>query len=529
MFVKLYLNQAKKAISAAVAGLLLLPSFAWAQVPTDPGYDKQESMWNQIKALDAWQVTTGTRSVVIASIDTGMDTWHDDLRAAVWTNVYEIPENGIDDDGNGYVDDVHGWNFVEGSNDVRTSVFGEKDRPDAVDHGTIVAGLMAAQMDNGVAGVGLAPGVAIMPLRALDSTGGGSFASVVEAINYAVDNGANVISMSFEGKEPNHQLYLALYQAYQRGVVIVAAAGNNPTSPRSLDDSPTYPACFDSAEDNWILTVASVNKTDHLSSFSDFGSCIDITAPGEGIFSTMRYSPQYGYTKDFDGGWNGTSFAAPLVAATAALIKTIHPQWTPSQIINAILTHADSVDAVNSGYEGKIGVGRLNVGAVIAAAIKLGPVARSPIYYVAQKKLLSFDPVTKKSQAVATVPSGQILAYTVTDASKMGFAMPIFLVRRGSQVGIVMLRENGQFWQEFRALDTFPASAAMATISVSINDGLAIYVAGYNTKTRLTSVWTYSTSGLRQDAQDIKGKIKQINAYVLGQLVNATTSPARPR
>lgn len=357
------------------AMVLLCPNvFVSAKVSTDPSYSLQAPFYNQINAPAAWEHTVGTSSVVVAVIDVGVDILHDDLKENIWQNQKEVPSNGVDDDGNGYVDDVHGWNFAENDNDVGISVISPADDSGAVSHGTILAGLIGAVGDNNVLGTGLNWRIKIMPLRAINSDGGGSLGDVALAINYAVDNGADIISISFVGDRDNFNLQESLRFAHQKGVLVVAASGNNRNDgpgKGNLSKNKQYPICsvFQGLED-WVLGVASVDQNDKLSDFSNYGNCIDISAPGEYIYSTQRYSPQYGYLKNFDGPWFGSSFSVPLVAGAAALVKSVRPDWKAKEIILDLLASADDIDNLNPGFVGQIGYGRLNVGRAVARALE---------------------------------------------------------------------------------------------------------------------------------------------------------------
>lgn len=362
----------------ATAAILLHPSFfVSAKIPNDPMYSLQEPFYNKINVSAAWDYATGTGSVIVAVIDTGADIWHEDLAENIWKNTKEIPDNGVDDDGNGYADDTHGWNFVENNNDVGISVINAKDDSGAVNHGTILAGLIGAAGNNNFLGTGLNWRVKIMPLRAIDSSGNGSLNTVAKAIDYAVKNGVDIISISFTGSATNFNLQESLRRARQKGVLVVAAAGNSRndgTGNENLTKNKQYPICSDYGEsENWILGVTSVDLNDRLSNFADYGNCVDISAPGEYIYSTQRYAPKYGYDKNFDGIWFGSSFSAPLVAGTAALIKSARPEWGAKELAANLLASADDVDGSNPGYVGQMGYGRLNVGRAIKLATESKP------------------------------------------------------------------------------------------------------------------------------------------------------------
>ncbi len=367
---KVYPNLTKKSIVAflLVCFLLNYVDVVRALEPNDIFYEKQAKIFKQINALEAWNLTTGNRRIVVAVIDIGVDTWHPDLDKNIWVNQNEIEENNLDDDGNGYIDDISGWNFVEENNDPRVSVFDKNMDKEAISHGTIVAGIIGAIGNNKKGAAGLNFEVSIMPLRAIDNKGTGSYNNIARAINYAVENGAHIINLSFVGQEEDPGLKEVLFNAYKRGVFIVAAAGNLGylTSEKSQIN---YPVCYDKEEQNWIMGVSAVDNKDGFSYFSNYGPCVDILAPGEGIYGLQRYSPQYGFYEEFGGPWQGTSFATAFVSGAAALIKSLHPEWTPTQISDNLVQTADDLffDINNSGthlYK------RLNVGKAVEVAYK---------------------------------------------------------------------------------------------------------------------------------------------------------------
>lgn len=368
--------------SSAIVVFLAMSLFVYpntsvsARVPNDPKYQLQQPFYAQINAPAAWDYTVGTSSVVVAVLDVGVDILNEDLKGNIWRNPKEIKGNGIDDDANGFVDDIHGWNFVENNNDIGLSVIGAADDSGAVSHGTILAGLIGAVGNNNLLGTGLNWHVKIMPLRAIDSDGNGVLAEVAKAISYAVNNGADIISISFVGNVNNFSMQEALFNARKRGIVVVAAAGNNRNDGTGDEDSAKhkkYPICIDfENSENWILGVTSVDKNDKLSDFANLGACVDISAPGEYIYSTQKYAPEYGsvYNKNFGGPWFGSSFSVPLVAGAAALVKSVRPDWSAKEIILNLLSTADDIDSLNPGYVGQMGYGRLNVGRAVAKALE---------------------------------------------------------------------------------------------------------------------------------------------------------------
>ena len=336
--------------------------FRATYLPNDPLY-LEEWFLKRIRAPQAWDLTRGgSSSVVVAVLDTGVDINHPDLKDNIWVNKKEIPDDGLDNDNNGYVDDVYGWDFISGTNDPRPRIpliYNEG----GVEHGTIIAGLIAAVGDNAKGIVGLSYQSKIMPLRVLDSQGIGDMAAVIEAIDYAIKEKVDVINLSFVGSERSELLYQTIKRAYQSGIVVVAAAGNDSLNHGDdLDKNPVYPICLDENDkDNFILGVAALNKKNKKADFSNFGEkCIDISAPGTKIYSTLAYDPGNGFTEYYGGYWSGTSVAAPLVAGTAALIKSINPLLPPDKIIKTIKETADKIDAYNPKYKDKLGAGRLN-------------------------------------------------------------------------------------------------------------------------------------------------------------------------
>ncbi len=450
-----YQNLIKKAtlISLTASFLLTMVSPALAKVPSDPEYLNQQSMWQQIGAPAAWDFTTGSTDVTVAIIDTGADTWHDDLRDNIWTNPYEIAGNAIDDDHNGYVDDIQGWNFIGNNNDARTSVFEAGDDPEAVRHGTIIAGLIGAAAQNNVGGVGLNWHVKLMPLRAIASSGEGEYDQVIKAVDYAAQNGADIISMSFVGDVNDNTLREHLKSAYEKGVLIVVAGGNHSRDVSGdLDQRPLYPACYDQSDSvNWLLTVGSVNQADGLSGFSDYGKCLDMVAPGEKIFSTERYAPQYGYQKAFGGPWKGTSFSAPLVAGAAALLKSIHAEWGPEKLKETLLNTADPVDLQNLAFQGKLGHGRLNVGKAVAVAASLKAPGKAGGYYYffssSTIKRLNFD--SRAVETVTDLPGEKIRALSVYNPNSGSKSQLAVLVARRSFYYLRLYKDAGEFINEF--------------------------------------------------------------------------------
>ena len=280
-----------------------------AYVPNDPLY-LNPGMWNvgHMHVDTAWDTTRGSSSVLVAVVDTGCDRTHPDLAANIWVNPGEIPNNSIDDDGDGLVDDVSGWDFVN-NDPVPDDVHG---------HGTACAGIIGAVQDNGVGVTGLAPLCKLLPLKACDDAGYLYDSYVVPALIYAADRGAKVISMSFYGDDVTPAERDAIDYCWAHGALPIAAAGNDSQT------WPYYPGAYEHT-----LGVGSHNASDQKSSFSNWGSWVDVAAPGEGIGTTVVGG---GYTM----GFAGTSAACPNVAGVAALLFSGRPGATNADVRAAI-------------------------------------------------------------------------------------------------------------------------------------------------------------------------------------------------
>ncbi|MFH0955609.1 MAG: S8 family serine peptidase, partial [Candidatus Falkowbacteria bacterium] len=305
--------------------------------------------------------------------DSGVQINHPDLQSNVWLNKKEIINNNIDDDRNGFIDDINGWDFVNNVSDPAPK-FKPGFTEDGILHGTIIAGIAAASGNNAAGVAGITWKAKIMPLKVLDDKGGGSASKVINAIDYAIANGANIINLSFVGFGYSKGFDEAVERAYDAGLIVVAAGGNEVGQGAGyyLDETPMYPACLDGANgENRVIGVAATDTIDQKAVFSSFGSkCIDIAAPGVSIFSTVVYSPN-NYIKDqpfnkyYDGYWSGTSVAVPMVSGALALIEGANPALNRNEIIKALLDNADNISRVNPNYLGQLGKGRLNVAAAV--------------------------------------------------------------------------------------------------------------------------------------------------------------------
>lgn len=260
-----------------------------------------------VSAPEVWRAGYTGNGVVVAVVDTGVDYTHSDLDDNIWINTREISGNGVDDDRNGFIDDIAGWNFVEFNNNPM----------DQDGHGTHVAGTIAAEK-NGAGTIGIAYDAQIMPIRVLGENGGTS-PDIAQGILYAANNGADVINLSLGGSAPQPEVAKAIQYATERGAIVVMAAGNSGL------DQPGYPAYY---AKNWGIAVGAIDQSYSMADFSNQAGSDPklnyIVAPGVDIDSTSLYESYESLS--------GTSMAAPHVSGVVALMLSANPQLTPSQV-----------------------------------------------------------------------------------------------------------------------------------------------------------------------------------------------------
>jgi len=306
----------------------------------DVAYYGGSNDWNlnAMNAPEAWAAGYTGDGVVVAVIDTGVDVNHPDLMSQLWVNAGEIAGNGLDDDGNGYVDDLNGWDFASGDNNP----------DDGNGHGTHVAGTIAAAA-NGTGATGVAPDATIMPVRVLGNNGSGSMSSVASGIRYAVDMGADIINLSLGGSYSS-VILAAIQYAVANNVLVVAASGNEYAS------TPGYPARFSSSLSS-VISVGAYSSSGAIASFSnDVGNsgAVQVDAPGVGVYSTYpdgRYATM-----------SGTSMAAPHVAGLAALALSANSSLTAAQLRSLIVAGA------NDSISGSDSAGGINAALTVALA-----------------------------------------------------------------------------------------------------------------------------------------------------------------
>jgi subtilisin family serine protease len=272
---------------------------------------------SDINILNIWPDNPGSKDIIVAVVDTGVDYKHEDLRANMWKNTAELNgKRGIDDDGNGFVDDIYGYNFSKDSNDPM----------DDNHHGTHVSGIIGAE-HNSVGIAGVIKNTRIMAVKFMDKKGRGNLEKALRATKYAVENGARVVNNSWGSLGHSEILEEYMAEAGKKGVVFVAAAGNNY---KNLDKSPLYPAAF--RIENQI-TVAALNPENRMTGFSCYGpETVHIAAPGRNIIST---TPKNSYKV-----LSGTSMSAPYVTAAVALYMAKNPEATALEIKTKIIDSA---------------------------------------------------------------------------------------------------------------------------------------------------------------------------------------------
>ncbi len=316
-----------------------------------------------VGADTAWKKAPQGKDIVVAVTDTGVDYNHQDLISNMWRNKLEIPDNGVDDDNNGFVDDIVGWDFASNDNkpyDLSLSLMDILFQGGNPGHGTHVAGVVGAALNNSLGVAGVAPQVKIMAMRFITEKGQGSTEDAVKAIDYAVNNGAHIINASWGGEkdsEPDQALQEALHRAEAKGVIFVAAAGNGRNGvgfDNDNDPKPMVPATYDFPN---MISVAAVDSAGAMAKFTNWGAkSVKVGAPGVKILSTVPGSKYQDTIVDLGGTkvtWDGTSMAAPFVSGALAVLWSTSPGQDFATVRNRLLTSTVAM----SSLSGKVSTG----------------------------------------------------------------------------------------------------------------------------------------------------------------------------
>ncbi len=307
-------------------------------VPNDPLYSSQWYL-PAVKADSLWSYTTGDTTQVIGILDTGVDWLHPDLATKIWNNRDEIPDNGIDDDNNGFIDDIRGWDFVNQDNNPK----------DDNSHGTHCAGIAGAESNNGIGISGVSWGAKIMPIKVFQSNGIGYFSHIAEGFWYAAKNGCTVFSNSWSSSGESITIRLAMEYAYSKGLIVAAAGNMNtktdlPCPPWPLYE-PNFPACY-----NWVLGVEATDQSENNTGFSNFDPTGPVISDGRPYGSIYFNEHDYNYEMRAPGvsvmstvpngqyrAYSGTSMACPLVAGSIALMKSYDPKLSNEQVFAKLI------------------------------------------------------------------------------------------------------------------------------------------------------------------------------------------------
>lgn len=359
-------------------------------MPDDPLAQQQWAI-ARLKALSGWGVTQGDSQVVVALIDSGYDLDHEDIdQASLWINPLEaVGAAGADDDQNGFVDDLYGWDWVE-NNQVTNDPYG---------HGSHVGATIAATTNNQLGVAGFGRSLRIMALRILDRNGGGSVSDLVDAINYARVRGARIINLSLVMTTVSQALQKAVQEASQDGMILVAASGN-------ANRAVAWPAAFPE-----VLAVGASDRDDVRGSFSNYGPALDVVAPGVDIISAYRTGAYQTLS--------GTSMATPHVSALAGLIWSLRPDYTNEQVIDLIRATAQDINSSEfPGADDYVGAGRVDYSAALeraSADLQLQPKSvTSGIVFAGEPVVYVLRVLTPTSGDQAARPvSGAVMNYTV--------------------------------------------------------------------------------------------------------------------
>jgi Subtilase family len=354
-------------------------------------------MWGlfRIDAGTAWDISQGSRRVTVGMVDDAMLTTHEDLAPQLWTNPGEIAGDNIDNDGNGWIDDVHGYDLADQDNDPNPPAAADDN---AFSHGTHTSGIAGAATDNGIGMASVAFNVTLVPIKTKEDTtiNDPYLYATFTGVDYAVANHLDIVNMSFGSGQYNASMAYLVQAGRDSGTVFIASAGNTGTY------AVQYPAAYDG-----VISVGSTEFGDAKSGFSTWHYSIDLMAPGGGIYSCVAGgTDHYGFK-------SGTSMSAPMVVSLAALMLSADSTLTPDDIQNCLQGTADNIDALNTPYISNIGAGRINAGRAMMCVV---PTAVKPSLGEGFHLERSFpNPVTDRALLAANLPHDGLLTLRVYD------------------------------------------------------------------------------------------------------------------
>jgi len=397
--------------------------------PNDPLFG-QQAWLTAMRMQQAWDVTKGSKDVIVAIVDSGTDWEHVDLKNQIWNNADEIPNNAKDDDGNGYVDDVRGWDFV--GNITIQEAFSGVLKPDnnpkvnyptingTNGHGTVVAGCTGATTNNGTGVASTGFNVTLMPLKCgSDRNDVPTILEGYTAIRYAADNGAHIINCSWGGQGESPGMQDVIDYAMAKGALVVAASGNDG---RNNDVTAQNPANLDG-----VLSVGASNNSDRVTGFSNYGWAVDVYAPGQSILSTWQ--------GDTYNALTGTSFSSPLTAGVAALVKAVHPDWTPEMISAQIRATCDPLQNV-SGADRPLYFGRVNAERAVKANASFTSGERYPGLSVVGVAISGGGVIRDLQPTDINVTIQNVLAEATNTTAEIAITTPGVKVLSGSVVDL---------------------------------------------------------------------------------------------
>lgn len=370
-----------------------LPLYAMDYTPND--YQFLQWGLSKINAGLAWDICRGSRNVTVGMVDDAMLMDHEDLAPQVWVNAGEIPGDSIDNEGNGWIDDVNGYDLADVDNDPNPPSGADDNE---FSHGTHTSGIAGAATDNGIGIASVGFNVSLVPIKTKeDSTIGDPYLyATFTGVDYAVANHFDVVNMSFGSPQYNASMAYLVQAGYDSGTVFIASAGN--TGSYSVQ----YPAAYDG-----VISVGSTDYNDSKSGFSTWHYSVDLMAPGGGIYSAVAGGiDHYGFK-------SGTSMSAPMVTGLVALMLSADSSLSPNDVLNCLQSTADNIDGMNAAYVGNIGAGRINAGNALFCVV---PTAMQPQGSEGFHLERIFpNPVADRALLAANLPSDGLLRIRVMD------------------------------------------------------------------------------------------------------------------